>query len=679
MKEPFKKILLSGVAIFVASIQLSATSNQYYLSTEFRIPFRSSEVFAELGRSAKDMVVIEDMLYVAGWDSFFQFDVSDPKHPQLVSKMMLNVEKLVPHASYLYGVGQTKLDVFRVHSKSPFEHISSLSFADKVIGYVKDEHLGYVALASHPDNSSADQIKVYDLTLPESPEMLITWDNVPRLEENNWCVDEGFLFVHYGLDLEVYEMYVMDPPQKVARISSGNRPGISMLMKEGDTLYVFGWVVQIIDVSDPYHPILETEITVPRNKQADFGSLPMDMDRMADFLVLSGEMHYDGSGFGLSRSGYVALVDLKHPEEAEVVLERNIFSIANQSVDEKLWALNPHFGVTIFDIEPASFTLETTTLTQPFVEVLDSNVDLSLSMTLEEGRLASDLVESLHTHWNGRTQFDFTKLWRLGNEVVVDQGIAYTIGSVGLRIFDVHDPQDPIKLGQWDTFDPGKIEIQSPNLFLLDDTGLKVIDCTNPREPIHLASVPLTEHEYVTAFTVDEQFVYVGMERTVFFINTRQILNPIVEGQIQITSLIHDLEIYGHYLYLLTSNGIELIDVADPLHPSHRGGNSSFSFQDLDLIDGSILVTGFYGNEMIAAIGSNLDPRLLIGRPADSGVLPLLIRGFPEQIIHVEHSSDNQTWKPWRTVKMTGFVETVHDRTQVNGNLFYRIAGESNP
>jgi hypothetical protein len=432
-------------------------------------------------------------------------------------------------------------------------------------------------------------------------------------------VQGGILFIHNGLDLEVFEFNDFSNPQQIARVSGTNEFRIKMIKKEGDTLYGFGGAIQIIHVGDPYHPVLEQEIPFPRN-QGMYGSYPTGMDRLGDFLVLSGK-GFPFAGSGLTRSGYVALIDLSHPEEVEISLEVNMEAPLIQTVDEKLWTLSRLRGMTVYEVHRAPFALETTPLTLPFIEVLDSNVDLSRSMAFDQGKIASGVVESLYTHyWNGRTKFDFTKLSQLGNEVFVDHGIAYTIGSVGLRIFDVHDPKDPIKLGQWDTLGGRTIEFQSPYVFLLDGTGLKVIDCVNPREPTHLASISFDEH--VSALAVDELSAYVALDNLVYLINTRQIENPTVLKTIQTTSFVRDLEVYGHYLYVLTGNGIELIDVADPLHPRHLGGNSSFDFNNLFLVDGNILVSGFYDNESVAAVGSIRVPRLLTEHLSHSDVLP---------------------------------------------------------
>lgn len=163
-------------------------------------------------------------------------------------------------------------------------------------------------------------------------------------------------------------------------------------------------------------------------------------------------------------------------------------------------------------------------------------------------------------------------------------------GSGGLLIADISNPVQPLELGSLDTPDYAySVAMNGSSAYIADGWGgLRLVDVSNPSKPVEVASYDTGG--WATSIVTDGKNVYTGDISTGLHI----IDSP---GGASLKSVWHkqttfwqvkSLAFHRGFLYLADNNGLQVMDVSNPIKPLQVGSYSPLDFA------GSVAVHGNY-------------------------------------------------------------------------------------
>jgi parallel beta-helix repeat protein len=160
------------------------------------------------------------------------------------------------------------------------------------------------------------------------------------------------------------------------------------------------------------------------------------------------------------------------------------------------------------------------------------------------------------------------------NDVAVSDTLIFAaVGSAGLRIVDISDPNHPAEAGAYDT--PGYAEgvvLVGQYAYIADGPyGLRILDVSDPKHPTETAyAYPLN---YVFDVTVDGDFAYLAAAGAgLLVVDVSDPKQPIELGSIDTPGYAYGVEIEADTLYVADGwEGLRVIDASEPTHLVEMG------------------------------------------------------------------------------------------------------------
>jgi hypothetical protein len=155
--------------------------------------------------------------------------------------------------------------------------------------------------------------------------------------------------------------------------------------------------------------------------------------------------------------------------------------------------------------------------------------------------------------------------------------------AVGLSIFDISDPSNPIEVGTYGPLDAADVYV-SGNYAYVADTGpgipggLRIFDISDPSNPVEVGSYTYGDAYHVEVF---ENYAYVSASHDGFYIfDVSDPTNPIEVNHLYYGEWVWDVQISNGYAYLDLNEYdgyFRILDVSDPSNPAEV---SSYFFDD---------------------------------------------------------------------------------------------------
>ena len=167
---------------------------------------------------------------------------------------------------------------------------------------------------------------------------------------------------------------------------------------------------------------------------------------------------------------------------------------------------------------------------------------------------------------------------RYYTDVVIKDNYAYCIISGReFSIMDLSNPANPREKALYD-LDGGRAEelaVQGNFVYIVGPyMGLQIFDVSQPSNPVRVSSCNTftwQEHVYVAG-----NYAYVGNDRLFGIVDISDPVSPVLRGKLDINGRITSIRAKGNYVYLGTSNyltayytaGLHIIDVSNPDAPA---------------------------------------------------------------------------------------------------------------
>ena len=531
---------------------------------------------------AWDIVVEEGLAYLAVRSGgVVVVDVSDPEHPVQIGGTggTANADKLVKAGPYLFvadGSGRA-VHVLDVSDPTAPYAVTQVPTGIYPKGLAVAGDYLYVAVQN-------DGVLVFDIGDPTAPLELVT---LPVVSAYNVNVAAGLLYVNSALNgLDIYDLVDPAVPSLVTRVQVPNMEETWDTAVLGDNAYVVGpYGMWVLDVSDPAETsVVETSSWWARD------------------IMIAGDLAY------LSRTGVeiLDLTDPEHPMPVTYLSEPSLNALSwvrSVSVDlGMVFAAADDAGLMVGDVQLAAAPPRTTALGLPTAaERLRPWNNYVLIADRTEGLLVVDVTDPESPDLVGTLASEDARA------VIGDGDLAYLAdGGDGLKIVDLTEPATPSQIGHLDTYSrvatgldladghvylaadlnglmiidvtdtanpdllvqfetPGRAQdvcVVGDYAFVADDEGgLQVLDITDPTVPFIAGSLDLPGRQQSLAWDGTSLFVG-GLLTGLWAVDITTPTAPEVTGWLPFEA--HDLALDGDFLLAAGGGGVHIVDRSDP-------------------------------------------------------------------------------------------------------------------
>lgn len=288
--------------------------------------------------------------------------------------------------------------------------------------------------------------------------------------------------------------------------------GIRDISVSGNYAYVTGWSdLQVIDISNPAAPTL-----VNKDGLSGYGTYGVSA---------SGHYAYVTDGSGLE------IVDISDPEHLALAGKCDAVSGEDVTVSGSYAYVTDYWnGLKVVDItNPANVTI----------------VGEYCTCTAGQAR-----------------------------DMTVSGNYAYVTGQ-GLQVFDISDPAQPVLVGACDAT-WGLVRLsKSGNYACVTGPCFEIFDISDPAAPTPVGGCA-TESWDIRAATVSGNYVFAvydshvkaGYRSTLVVIDISNLTAPVIAGEADVATEAFGVSVSGDYAYLATPNGIQVINIRNPIAPA---------------------------------------------------------------------------------------------------------------
>jgi len=168
----------------------------------------------------------------------------------------------------------------------------------------------------------------------------------------------------------------------------------------------------------------------------------------------------------------------------------------------------------------------------------------------------------------------------------------------GLRIVDISDPSNPVQVGMDSGWDATDLHVDLPHVYVASNSKLRIIDVSDPTDPEEINSFNAVVGNFGSV-AKSGNFVYAldYDQLTVIDVSDPTNATKVLNVKLDSVSLSSRLEAVGDFVYALTNSDLYAVDVSDPSQPVAYENNSSG--KDLVVYGKYLLRTGGGGLSVI--------------------------------------------------------------------------------
>ncbi len=263
------------------------------------------------------------------------------------------------------------------------------------------------------------------------------------------------------------------------------------------------------------------------------------------------------------------------------------------------------------------------------VNIIDDDIKeddevLYLTLSNARGAILGSLVTTQITIKDNDTA-GLTQIGQWGSasysDVVVVGNYAYAAaGGTGLDIINISNPDNPMRVGHYDTpaFASG-VAVLGNYAYVADSkSGLQIIDVSNPTNPVLVRSYGTSNS--AKEIVVSENYAYIADGSSgLQIIDISDPLNPSYVGGYDTKDSAKGVAISGNYAYVADNNsGLQIIDISDPANPSHVGEYETSGWAFNVAVTGDYAYVAVLSGLLIIDISNPAQP-LFVGKYWNSG------------------------------------------------------------
>jgi len=189
--------------------------------------------------------------------------------------------------------------------------------------------------------------------------------------------------------------------------------------------------------------------------------------------------------------------------------------------------------------------------------------------------------------------------------VYVQDSRAYLAdGNRGLRILDVSDLSHPIEVGSVPFLTPAEdVTLLGDTAYVLMGTcrGLSILDVSDPSSPVELGKYDVCAAEIAGYANGNARYVLLTNLGPVSVLDVSDPSDPFVAGSMNLTGMVYSISVADSCAYVGVDNGLAVVDLSDPSHPSVMSRMDSLSHfaTDVSISGGYACVSGGTGVTII--------------------------------------------------------------------------------
>ena len=536
-------------------------------------------------------------------------------------------------------------------------------------------------------------LTIWSLEDPDSPRMIsavpagrgVGYDDYyffmrDRLELDN----RGFGYVvEEGGGVSCFDLRFPAHPRKLWTSTDLQDPFLSVAIAVNDTTLTSqspeGIFVDLIDVSDPYHPVLleslpELSIMSSLEMSGDIlfvlaqeplGGLhvydvgdpnsPLLLGVFPEYFFDQGNIWggvWAGDSKALVHSFRSKLAVVDFSDKENIVLSDISDSVSMYWIEEAVWngsdayavgqeASDGRRGFFKFDLENPTDPVMTFESEAPragwgsLTNTEDRLYRADYSSTIAAYGLRPGLPQTLPGIPAGRAE-----------QMVVDGAFGYVAdGNAGLAVLNLGNPLSPSLVARYPL--PGyamSLVVRNDLVYLASgDAGLLIVDVRNPREPKMLSALDLAYD--ASSLDVSEGLVVVTTEGSPFGmsfpVDVVDVSDPrapsylatiVIESDSSVHSNSSGVAIDDQIAWVAALRTLTAIDISEPSAPKVVGelellpANSHGGLADVAFLDGMAIVTGWWGQPSVVDISDPENP-----------ILHSVVNGAPSSV-HVSTS-----------------------------------------
>lgn len=159
----------------------------------------------------------------------------------------------------------------------------------------------------------------------------------------------------------------------------------------------------------------------------------------------------------------------------------------------------------------------------------------------------------------------------------VKDGIAYIPAwSAGLQIYNVSDPINTVKLGEFVGLRTGAMGIYEDIVFVGRDDGFNILDVSNPSNPVNLSRIVRNGNAH--NFYIEETYAYILVWNHTSSSSNLEVYDytdpnsPLLVAFYDTTKLCYDVKVQNDIVYLAGAyEGLSIVDLTDFSNPTLIG------------------------------------------------------------------------------------------------------------
>ncbi len=477
----------------------------------------------DLPNECNSIAVGGDYLYLSTdhQPSFVVVDISDPTTPTISTEVWLTgtTWDLAFFEDHLYLVNSSgHLYVFDVTDPTDPEEIADIDAFVNPTDIAVDENYVYVS-------SRSEGFFVLELDEFWTP-TIIGFAPVWGLD---LAVADGYAYMPWDYEVKVVDVTSPQSPQEVATEFLDER--VYAVAAVGSRIFVSGWNLDVIDVSDPTDPVA-------------IGKMHGFEDNTSHALVVLGDRIYVNAG------GILSIFDAStvySPDPVANLVLGNGTSYMEVR-DDYAYIVDFGDGVYVIDISDPL---------QPFIVGYVETPNTTAEIELHGDHLyVSDLVWGIRViDISDPTNPFIAGELNLGRRVRgfhAEGDILYaTIEILGLQTYDISTPTAPAFLGRADIGNNAwDVKVTGSTAYVTDvDDGLFVVDVSDPVNPVIKGSVDVGAGQS-SRLNQQGDVLYYTRGRELFALDVSNPIVPTVLSSVEASDALGRIAIGNDFVYL---------------------------------------------------------------------------------------------------------------------------------
>jgi len=416
---------------------------------------------------------------------------------------------------------------------------------------------------------------IYDVSDNSSPKLLSKCSFTDIV--NGIKVIDNYIYISaYSAGLNIIDTSDKNNPKIIGNYLT-NSYGVEVVNNKA---YLFGIVLQIIDVSNPFNPVkigeYSPESVIYSTKSAvgygdyvyvtdhsglqiiDFSNVA-NPQKVGEFLIdslstcipiIKNDIVYLAINYSEAKGG-LSILDISNPQspvELSRILVSNYPTITYST---------SYYNETIFfggvDVYTFAGKFKAFNISNPQYPYEVSSLDLAVS-----------------------DQFS-------------TNGLCYTVSSdSAVNIVDISDVSNLRIIGSINTYSKTRSVINSVvkndlSVVALDFDGIEFLDISDIESPYSIGNMVFNSR--TNTLKIKDKYLYTNVNDTLKIINIENPKQPIINSSIPIGSVIYEIEIENENLFICSASNITIFDISNPIEPQEIGQYSGFRFLKLEIQD----------------------------------------------------------------------------------------------